>query len=132
MPHRLLAGLLTCALLASAQLRVDPRDTYHRLLARVPLIGRGTAADPRRPLYAPSPNSSAANGIIGFTQVPTDDGTFAIVEFVALDRKAFAAILADTTITTFEKGVQSGATIEAALRKFKQGFTLVNFELVMP
>ena len=79
MPNRFLAGLLTCALLACAQLRVDPRDTYHRLICVVPLTGSGTATDPRRPLYAPAPNSSAANGIIGFTQVSTDDGKSAIV-----------------------------------------------------
>ena len=132
MPNRLLAGLLTCALLACAQLRVDPRDTYHRLLCVAPWSGSGTATDPRRPLYAPSPSSSASNGIIGFTQVSTDDGKSVIVEFVARDRKAFAAILADTTITRFEKGVDSAATIEAALQKLKQGFTLLNFELVMP
>jgi hypothetical protein len=96
------------------------------------LTGSGTATDPRRPLYAPAPNSSAANGIIGFTQVSTDDGKSAIVEFVARDRKAFVAILADTTITRFEKGIDSAVTIQAALQKVKQGFTLVNFELVMP
>jgi hypothetical protein len=51
---------------------------------------------------------------------------------VARDRKAFVAILADTTITRFEKGIDSAVTIQAALQKVKQGFTLVNFELVMP
>jgi hypothetical protein len=29
------------------------------------MVGSGTAADPRRPLYAPAPNSSAGSGIIG-------------------------------------------------------------------
>jgi hypothetical protein len=93
-----LTGLLVLAAVACAQRRVDPRNTYHRIIAVVPLVGAGTAADPRRPLYAPTANSASPDGIIAFTQVPTDDGKFAIVEFVAKDRKAFQAILSDAAV----------------------------------
>jgi hypothetical protein len=72
------------------------------------------------------------DGIIGFTQVPTDDGKFAIVEIVAQKRSALAAILADTTITSYEKGSQSASAIETALQTLKKGFSLVQFEVVMP
>ena len=105
MSHRILAGFLMFAGVVCAQHSVDPRNTYHRVICVVPMIGSGTAADPRRPQYAPAPGSALPDGIIGFTQVPTDDGKFAIVEFVAQDRKAFQAILADSTVTSFEKGV---------------------------
>jgi hypothetical protein len=117
---------------AFAQHSVDPRNTYHRVIAVVPLIGSGTAADPKRPKYAPAPGSPSPDGIIGFTEVPTDDGKSAIVEFVARKRSALLPILADTTITSYEKGTQSASAIEAALQQVKKGFSLVQFEAVMP
>jgi hypothetical protein len=136
MTQRLFVGLLTLTGVVCAQHHVDPRNTYHRVIAVVPLIGSGTAADPKRPEYAPwgapTAQSSTSSGIIGFTQVPTDDGKSAIVEFVARDRKSLAAILANTSITSFEKGIQSQATIETALQKVKKNFVLVQFEVVMP
>jgi hypothetical protein len=115
-----------------AQLSVDPRNTYHRVICVVPIIGSGTAADPHRPKYAPAPGSAAPDGIIGFTQVSTDDGKSAIVEFVARKRSALLPILADTTIVSYEKGTASAAAIETALRPLKKGFSLVQFEAVMP
>lgn len=115
-----------------AQHSVDPRNTYHRVICVVPMIGSGTAADPKRPEYAPAPGSVLPNGIIAFTQVPTDNGKSAIVEFVARTRQALLPILSDTTITTYEKGTQTGAAIETALQSVKKGFSLVQFEVVMP
>ena len=132
MTQRLLTGLLMLAVVVCAQHSVDPRNTYHRVICVVPMIGSGTAADPRRPQYAPAPGSVSPDGIVGFTQVPTDDGKSAIVEFVARKRSALEPILSDTTITTYEKGTQSASAIEAALQKHKKGFSLVQFEVVMP
>jgi hypothetical protein len=135
MTNRIVTGLLVLATAASAQHRVDPRNTYHRVIAVVPLVGTGTANDPIRPKYAPSEpitSTPSPTDIIGFTQVPTDDGKSAIVEFVARSRTAFQAILADTTITTFEKGTENASAIEATLQKLKKGFSLVQFEAVMP
>jgi len=132
MTQRLATCLLVCVFAASAQHSVDPRNTYHRVICVVPMIGSGTVADPHRPQYAPAPGSASPDGIIGFTQVPTDDGKFAIVEFVARKRTALEAILADTTITSYEKGTMSATAIETALQKIKKGFSLVQFEVVMP
>ncbi len=132
MTHRILMGLLVLASVACAQHSVDPRNTYHRVICVVPMIGSGTATDPHRPKYAPGPGAASPDGIIGFTQVPTDDGKFSFVEFVAHNRKALEPILADTTITCYEKGTLSGAVIETALRSLKKGFSLVQFEVVMP
>jgi hypothetical protein len=139
MTQRLLTGLLLVAVVACAQRRVDPRNTYHRVICVVPLVGAGTADDPRRPQYAPwtttataAPKSPAPTDIIGFTQVPTDDGKFAIVEFVARDRNAFQAIFADATVTSFEKGVVGKTAIETALQKLKKDFDLNKFGVVMP
>jgi hypothetical protein len=88
-----------------AQRRVDPKYTYSRVIAIVPIVGSGTASDPRRPQYAPllstGPNQA---GIIGYMQQLSNDGKLALVEFVARDRSAFSAILADKTIKVFIKG----------------------------
>jgi len=135
MVQRLITGLLMLAVVACAQRRVDPKNTYHRVICVVPLVGTGTAADPRRPQYAPpvkAVQTALPTDIIAFTQVPTDDGKFAIVEFVAQDRKAFEAILADATVTSFEKNLVSKAAIETALQKVKKGFSLDKFEVAMP
>jgi hypothetical protein len=132
MTQRLISGLLMLAGVVCAQHSVDPRNTYHRVICVVPMIGSGTAADPKRPKYAPAPGSALANGIIGFTQTPSDDGKSAIVEFVARNRSAFAAIFADTSITVYEKGSQSGSAVETALQQVKKSFNLVQFEVVMP
>jgi len=133
MNQRIVTGLLMLAAVASAQHRVDPRNTYRRVIACVPIVGTGSSQnDPHRPLYAPAPGSALPDGIVAFTQVPTDDGKFAIVEFVAKSRKALQTILADATITTFEKGTVSASAIETALRARKADFDIVKFEVVMP
>jgi len=132
MTQRLLLGLLVLASVVCAQHSVDPRNTYHRVICVVPMIGDGTARDPRRPQYAPAPGSASPDGIIGFTQVPTDDGKAAIVEFIARTRAALLPILSNTSITSYEKGAHSVPAIETALRSLKKDFSLVQFEVVMP
>src|SRR5262245_37593218 len=78
---------------------IDMRNTHERLVAVVPMIGKGTLDDPRRPAYTPGPPQKGQpptnSGIIAFSYVMADDGVHAIVEFVARDRAAFAPILAD-------------------------------------
>src|SRR5437868_13223219 len=62
-----------------AQHRVDPHNLYERLYAIVPIIGKGTLDDPKRPMYAPAPsqqNPTSRTGILGFTHVVSDDGRF--------------------------------------------------------
>jgi hypothetical protein len=98
----------------SAQHRVDPRWSYHRAIAVVPLQGAG-------------PPSRA--GIIAFTFEPSDNGKFAIAEFVAVDRTGLAEVFADQSagVLVFEKGVTPAATIEAVIRPFRKDFSLQNF-----
>jgi hypothetical protein len=94
----LLIGVLALAPVVCAQRRVDPRNTYHRVICVVPLVGSGTAADPTRPQYAPWPASHDPTGIIGFYFETTDNGKSAVVEFVAQNRAALQTILNDKTI----------------------------------
>jgi hypothetical protein len=114
-----------------AQHRVDPRNSYHRVIAVVPLVGSGTQDDPVRPKHAPMARAgrTAAEGIIAFGFQPSDDGKHAIVEFVALDRAALADVLDDKgpDVMVFEKGKAKRADIEAALRRFRKNFDLDKF-----
>ena len=117
------------------QRRVDPKNTYVRIICVVPITGTGTAADPRRPQYAPAvaaaPNL-ATPGIIGFMHQTSDDGKFALVEYVAKSQAAFAPILSDKQIKVFVKGKDKKSDIEAELKKYKKDFDLNKFGLVMP
>src|SRR5437016_2489806 len=132
MTRRLLFGLLALSLVVSAQRRVDPKNSYVRVIGIVSLIGKGTADDPKRPQYAPWPASPDPNGIIGFFFQPTDDGKSAVVEFVARRRSAFQTLLNDKTIKLFEEGTQTKASIEAAVKPYRKDFDLTKFGMVMP
>jgi hypothetical protein len=130
-------GVLSLLLASAAypQRRVDPKNTYVRIICVVPIVGTGTAADAKRPQYAPLPtagSSQPSSGIIGFMHQASDDGKYALVEYVAKDKSAFAAILKDKKVTVFFKGKDSKKTIEAELKKYKKDFDLSNFGLVMP
>ena len=102
------------------------------MIAVVPIVGQGTASDPKRPKHAPWPASQDANGIVAFYNEPSDDGRFALVELVAYNRSALLPILKDTTITVFEKGRVSKTTIETALKPYRKDFNLDTFGMVMP
>ena len=133
MSRKIWAGILLLAgVVCAQQHRVDPRNIYSRVICVVPFIGKGTPADPRRPMYAPWPPSSDPNGIIGFTFQPSDDGKFAVVEFVARNRAAFQAILNDKTITVFEKGKAARSDVEGTIKGHRKDFNMDSFGMVMP
>jgi hypothetical protein len=137
MKHRLLLLFVYALSTLSAQQRVDPRNTHHRLLCIVPMVGAGTDADPRRPAHAPvfvpgaAPSSS---GIIAYHYQLSDDGQYALVEFVARDRSAFKDILADRgmNVRTFEKGRDKLQDIEQEFRKHKKNINLAQFGMIVP
>lgn len=155
MSQRLLVGLLALTAVVCAQRRVDPRNTYYRVICVVPLTGQGTKDDPKRPMYAPKPSEmadaeSAAQAaqtaagaagkpmpvrtdILAYTQQLSDDGKYALVEFVAQHPAAFQTVLADKSIKViFEKGKSKKDDIEKELKKYKHDFNLDGFSVVMP
>jgi hypothetical protein len=112
---------------------VSPRNMYERLVTVVPIIGTGTYADPKRPMYAPLPSQASPTsraGILAYSYQVSDDGNYALVEFVAQDPAAFKAILADTTITCFQKGKDDPVAIVTALQKYKKDFDITRFGVV--
>ena len=98
------------------------------------MVGKGTFDDPRRPQYAPLPGAAAVDssvipGIIAFSFQVSDDGNYALVEFVARDRAAFKDILADTrlTVRAFVKGVATREDIDTAFKALKKDFDITTF-----
>jgi hypothetical protein len=127
-----LAVLLSCLPESLvAQRRVDVRYQGERLLAIVPMTGAGTPADPRRPMFAPMQPSGNPRqpGIEGFRYVVSDDGRFALVEFVARDASAFASILGANTpdVKAFERKKAAPAAVQQEFRRLKRDFDLARF-----
>jgi hypothetical protein len=137
---RALAGVCLFAGVSFSGPRPDPAGIYERIICVVPMIGSGTYHDPRRPQFAPAESSVALAGntpgfaeapaIVAFHSVPSDDGLFAIVEFVARDRAAFKPILAanPSAVKVFERGKASKDDLLKELRKFKKDFTLESLQ----
>ena len=108
---------------AFPQQPVDPHNMHERIIAVVELVGAGTYADPKRPLFAPdSKDLHNPDGIHSYRWEASDDGRFAIVEFVARNRAALLPILNDPRVVrVFEKGrVKKSDNIEAVIRTFKR------------
>lgn len=131
---RIVTLLFLLSGLCLSQRKVDPKNTYTRVICVVPMVGSGTAADPKRPEYAPWPpiSNPSRSTIVAYSMKLSDDGRLALVEFVAWQRSAFQAIFNDKTVTVFEKSKDSKSTIETALKKYRKDFDLEKFGTVMP
>ncbi len=120
-----------------AQNRVSPEMMYHRVWAVVPLIGKGTADDPRRPMFVPSRAEQAAHakndrsGILGYSMQISDDGNFALVEFVGATPADLKHIVNSQAagVKAFERGIATKPQIEAEFQKYKKGFALSSLGL---
>ncbi len=64
----------------------------------------------------------------------SDDGKYALAEFVARDRSAFRQILADSSpdVKSFVRGVHKRQEIEAEFKKYKKDFDFSQFGVRMP
>jgi hypothetical protein len=114
--------------------RVDSGSAYERCYAIVPVIGSGTMADPRRPLYAPAPGDvhpEKHTGILGYHFELSDNGQFALVEFVAVDRTAFQALLSDSTVQSFVRGTNTLSNVVAAFQLLKKDFDISHFRMAV-
>jgi hypothetical protein len=108
----------------------------YRLLFSNPLVGSGSITDPKRPMYAPLPGTvspSSRTGILGYSFLLSDDGQFALVEFVAAERSAFKDILAaGPTTKAFLKGSDKLEDVTAEFKKHRKNFDLNHFGVRMP
>lgn len=123
---------------AAGPQRVSPEHLYTRIMAVVPMIGTGKADDPKRPMFAPSPveiGKLTREGIIGMSYQLSDDGKFAIVEYVAANPAALRPILAANaaaSLKAFERGKSTITDVETEFRKFKKDFNYDRFAHAMP
>ena len=125
-----------------AQHKVQMHNMYERLYLVVPMIGSGTAEDPRRPMYVPAPTAPTpgaatqptSSGIIAFAFQESDDGQHAIVELVARDPGAFKPILEDHQpgVKIFRKGKDKKDDIETEFRKYIKDFDLDSLVVNVP
>ena len=114
--------------------RVDARNTYRRIYCVVPMVGAGTWADPKRPKYAPAApqDPTSRSGILAYAYQPSDDGNFALVQFVAVHRAAFHDVQADASAKTFQRGTDDPVAILTEFQKYKKGFKLDTIEVAVP
>jgi len=130
---RALAFVLLGLTSLSAQNRVSPEMMYHRVWAVVPLIGSGKPDNPKRPMFVPPPAEQAAklkngdrSGVLGYSMQVSDDGNFALVEFIGLTPAELRPIVNSQAagVKAFERGVATKEQIEQEFQKYKAGFTL--------
>lgn len=121
-----------------AQPRVAASNLHERIYAILPMQGTGSWDDPKRPLFAPIPaqmKPGDRSGIIAFHHEMSDDGKFALVEFVMASRGSVAPVIAQITqarITgaqVFHKGVNTRAEVETAFKALKKSFDFQKFEM---
>jgi hypothetical protein len=119
---------------------VDPGHMYYRCYCAVPLIGKATKDDPKRPMFVPSPAETAAravgdrSGILGFQYQLSDDKMHALVEFVSSDRAAFQTMLAysDPDVKCFERGKHTKDEILTEFQKHKAGYQFDTLPVRIP
>jgi hypothetical protein len=115
---------------------------HERVLLVVPLTGRGTAEDPRRPLGLPANVVNAAIPV-GFRYLVADDGKTAIVLLFAGSRSQIDSLLVNaglvdanapsqlinalSGVQLFDPKKQDQASVEAALKALRKDFNLDAF-----
>lgn len=129
---------LTQFLAAQSSHRVDPRNLYERAYMVVPIVGSGTWADPKRPMLAPvSIKPGDRKGIIAYHFEVSDEGHFALVEFVAATTPALSSVLTQARGLTgsgaqvFERSANARAQIETAFKLLKKNFDFEKFQAVV-
>jgi hypothetical protein len=90
------------------------------------MVGAGTYADPKRPMFAPAAGKvEGRQGLLAFSYQVSDDGQLALVEFVAADPSVLESIRSNpSTVKSFTRGKEKKADIEAEFKKYKKDFDL--------
>ena len=141
-------SILLLSPLAFSQMRHSTAapDLNEHVFAIVPLIGAGTTADPKRPMFVPAggvqpalpPTARAAGvptpckGLLAYHAQLSDDGKFALVEFIGPAASDLNEVLSspDSRVRVFRKGLAARADIEAAFRVYKKDFSFHTFQMM--
>jgi hypothetical protein len=126
LPYLALLATLLVPPNALAQRAVDSRNQNFRVMVVVPLVGKGTFADPVRPAFSPATTKQLSDsGILSYQWEASDDGKYAIVEYAARSRAPLLALLRDSRLVVgFEKGRVKKDDVEKVLRKYKRDFAV--------
>lgn len=118
---------LWCGLVCTGMAQ-QPTDVLHsgyRAIVVVPVVGKGTYDDVKRPLLVPDAKAARAAGIQSYSWQPTDDGALAIVEIVFTSQDALRRVTKDARVVkAFEKGLHKPAEVETEIRKLRRSFAL--------
>ena len=101
---RTLVALSVFAGTLFGQRSVPAEYMYHRVWAVVPLVGSGATGDPIRPMLVPLPSTAGQQpaagppDLLGYQMQLSDDGKFALVEFVFHSPLAFHDFLAKAAV----------------------------------
>lgn len=112
--------------------KVDPGNMYFRVYARVLITGAGTASDPKRPMFVPAPGQATATahaGILGYQMQISDDGKWALCEFIGATPQDLAVITASTdpNVKAFVRGKASLDDVLADFSQYKKNYTFPQF-----
>jgi hypothetical protein len=120
------AIILGQSLTSPAQFRkVDPTLTHDRIIAIVPIIGSGTARDPKHPMFSDLP------GLTGFIAELSDDGRFALVEFAVKDRSRLDTLAASGQRLARKDSPAKDALLED-FKQYKRTFKPERFGVAIP
>lgn len=100
--------------------------------ASCPWWERGPGTIRSGPLLAPAPHEvkpDDRSGIISWHFEPSDDGNFALVEFVAVNKAALERLIPANAfgVTAFERGKSKREDVEKAFKALKKNFDLDKF-----
>ncbi len=115
-------------------MHAQPRILGRKVIAVVPLIGKGTPDDPRRPKFVTGPNEKSQGEVLDYQFIMSDDGKWAITVF-STSRPSVAALkLLDEIESSqedggaaFDTGKAKKADVESEIKKKKADFDLDDF-----
>ncbi|MGC4052294.1 MAG: hypothetical protein QM757_23420 [Paludibaculum sp.] len=112
----------------------QPRILGRKVIAVVPLVGKGTPDDPRRPKFVPGPSEKAQGDALDYQFVVSDDGKWAVAVFSTSRPSAATLKLLDEIessredgVVSFDTGKSKKSDLEAEIKKKKADFDLDEF-----
>jgi len=133
----LCVGLWVSPVAALAQFRpVNPLNTHFRVVAIVPMVGRGVQDDLRKPMLTELP------GVVAWRAEVSDDGQFALVEIVMKERRLTDAVFThpglgqaraqNPNLKAERKENGRAGDVFAEFAKMKRGFRPERFGVAVP
>ena len=127
--------------------QADPRLVGERVILVVPMVGTGSAKDPMRPLYVPTPEVRGASdlkvrpalpekspktnddGVFAWRYEVSTDGKTALLEITGRDQASLAQFKKNQRpdVKVFDVGKATKEEIQTEFRKYKADFDADKF-----